>query len=95
MELFQKSLILSLIVRVWDGIIACYRRSLLCRVVNAIVDWFKRGIIWRILTAPSGLEERFRDSLFYRLLTWAEGENLDRVESEELGRLRRSTYCKT
>lgn len=70
MELFQKSLILSLIVRVWDGIIACYRRSLLCRVVNAIVDWFKRGIIWRVLTAPSGLEERFRGSLFYRLLTW-------------------------
>jgi len=69
MELFQKSLILSLIVRGWDAVIACYRKSFLCRIVNAAVAMFKRGGIWFLLNARSGLENAFRESLFYRILT--------------------------
>jgi len=70
MKYIQQSLILSLIVRGWDAVIACYRKSLLCRAVNRLVSLFKRGGIWFILTARSGLAPRFRESLFYRLLTW-------------------------
>ena len=69
MNVFQNSLILSLIVRIWDRIIACYRDSFLARIIRGIVGWFKRGLIWGALTAPSPLEKAFRESLFYRILS--------------------------
>ena len=70
MDVFRNSLILSLIVRIWDSVIACWRRSLIARLIAFLVGWFRRGLVWGALTAPSLLERLFRDSLFYRILSW-------------------------
>lgn len=69
MELFQQSLILSLIVRGWDKVIHCYRGSLLSRLVDTIVRAFKGSGTYFLLHAHTGLAEAFQSSLFYRLLT--------------------------
>lgn len=71
MDYIRQSLILSLLVRGWDWVAALYRESLLCRCVERAAAMFRRGAVWRFLHLRTGLAGAFRESLFYRLVTWA------------------------
>ena len=70
MSLFKESFICSLIVLIWEKIVALYKESLTARIVGAVWGCFKYGAIYHVLHNKNLLERTWTDSYFYRFLSF-------------------------
>lgn len=68
MDFYNKSLILSLVVRFWDAVIACFRGSILCRICRGIGDAYRNSIMCRLFKARDLSGEAWDGSLLYKFL---------------------------
>lgn len=70
MEFYQSSFILSLIVRFWDGVTACFKNSLLYRFCCWIRDLFRNTLLMRLGSCDGKLGNSWESSVFCRVVTW-------------------------
>jgi putative inorganic carbon (HCO3(-)) transporter len=70
MEFYQNSFILSLIVRFWDAVTACFKNSLLYRLCCRIRDLFRDTLLMWLGSHEGTLSRSWEDSLFCHLVIW-------------------------